>query len=301
MNIILHIGYNKTGTSSIQAFLDSKREELLQRDILYPSTGIFDCAHYGISGLLIGKPLSKLVRADKQLVDDLRAEIVDAGSSCVVISSEYFIVANPIQIATIKDFLIETLGAKSVKIVLYVRRHDLWIESLFNQEVKTQDNPAWELDIRDYFLHILGGQNPSLSYLETIDQWAKVFGSEAIVVRPFEREQFKDGDLISDFLTIFDKPLDISINSTLQNEALEGGILYLIGLIRKMPAGGLRNKLIARCFRMNTVKIPFAPKNFGKFSAATRKSVVKFFGREYSVIARKYLSRSDGKLFFKEP
>ena len=39
MNIILHIGPPKTGSTSIQSFLNSAQQELLTDGILYPSKG----------------------------------------------------------------------------------------------------------------------------------------------------------------------------------------------------------------------------------------------------------------------
>jgi hypothetical protein len=301
MQCILHIGYNKTGTSSIQNFLERNREALRSQGLFYPGCGIFDSAHYGVSRFLVGQPRSELVEAGADLPQRLRAEIAASGCSRVVISSEYFVLADPKQVAATRKFLDE-LGAASTRIVLYLRRHDEWFESLFNQALKTVDGASYEMDIRDYVLRILGGSNPPVRYLKTIDRWAKAFGEESMAVRPFERAQFRNGDLVADFLGVIDPDLKLPAAAAplRQNESLDGGRAYLIGLLRRMPVSEHRNAMISHTLRMREAEVPFAPKDFGKLSPAIRRSLLRFFQDEYAQIARKFLGRKDGKLFRNE-
>jgi hypothetical protein len=44
--IFLHIGLNKSGSSSIQAFCDGYRPVLLEQGVDYPAAGVRDGAHH---------------------------------------------------------------------------------------------------------------------------------------------------------------------------------------------------------------------------------------------------------------
>lgn len=301
MKLFLHIGYNKAGTSSIQSFLNSRRAELLAQGVLYPETGIFDNAHYGITKSLLGNPANNQIVADAGTLSALSAEITDKRAENVIISSEYFILANKEQVQKTGDFVFNMLHADSANVIVYVRRHDTWFESLFNQAVKTMDSPPWEMDIRDYVLHILGGCNPETSYLKVLTRWSSVFGKANILVRPFERSQFAGGDLLSDFFSL--TGADIAAmdksgeESGARNESVRSDVLYLVGLLRRIPQKKDRNRLIANILGSEEISVPFAPAHFSKFSPPVRKSIVRFFESEYEVIAKEYLHREDGRLF----
>lgn len=85
--------------------------------------------------------------------------------------------------------LLETMF-DSVKIVVYLRRQDKWLESRYKQM-------------------IVGGNHLSIDklkqpmfcdYKPVLDKWASRFGISSIFVRPYERGQFVSGDLVTDFL-----------------------------------------------------------------------------------------------------
>jgi len=45
MDLIIHVGLHKTGTTSVQYFLDKNRDELLKHNIFYPNVGIYGGQH----------------------------------------------------------------------------------------------------------------------------------------------------------------------------------------------------------------------------------------------------------------
>lgn len=53
MTIYLHIGLNKTGSSSLQAFCDEPRPALRTSGSEYPEVGVHDSAHHGLSRLYL--------------------------------------------------------------------------------------------------------------------------------------------------------------------------------------------------------------------------------------------------------
>jgi hypothetical protein len=298
--IYLHIGYNKTGSSSIQSFLQERYKQLLEYSCLYPKSCIFDSAHYPVSATLIGHPAIKSLGSANNSLDELKAEIISSGCKKAIISTEYLVLANPTQISRVKDFMFDELHADSVKIIVYVRRHDEWIGSLFNQAVKTVDNPEWELNIRDYIVNIIGGKNPAIRYLPTIDRWAKVFGVDNIILRPFETAQFRNKSFISDFLGVLEIPYELSPEelSFRKNESLNPNVLYTIGLLRKLPKSQERDALISKTLQTaHALPQKFVTPDFSKLTASERQSIVSFFSEDYVALARRFLRRSDGKLF----
>ena len=49
MNIYLHMGFYKTGTTAIQKFLSLNRDQLVKQGFLYPAIGAYGDAHFPIS------------------------------------------------------------------------------------------------------------------------------------------------------------------------------------------------------------------------------------------------------------
>lgn len=301
MKVFLHVGYHKTGSSSIQSFLNINRQALIDKNVLYPQSFIHIYAHYGLSKLLMGHPSTEQVAGSEDIVKELIAEINNSNCDKVVFSSEYLILANKGQIEEVKGFFQNVLKASEVKVVIYLRRHDEWFESQFNQAAKTDDSPPWDIDIRDYILHILG--NPAIRYLPVIEKWGNIFGNENIIVRPFETEQFHGNDLITDFLHLLgveNYGFKLKSNDVVENKSVSSGALYLLAQLRRMPKSEDRDNLIIDILKSKDLDVPFAPAGFGRLNESVRKSIVKFFSYEYGIISRRYLKRANGELFLKK-
>jgi hypothetical protein len=134
------------------------------------------------------------------------------------------------------------LGDANAVIICYLRRQDNVLQSLYNQSVK---GGGYYKDIGDFvFPH-------PLDYFELLGRWAAVFGKENIVVRPYEKQQFKDNDLISDFLSIVGLELTVDFarlaknaNPRLPLEALEYMRLLNSLLRDKKMSKAIKKRLI---------------------------------------------------------
>lgn len=146
MKIILHIGPPKTGSTSIQSFLDSARQELLNDGVLYPSKGRLeagvtcrlklygrdaksrritsktgpDTAHHLLSWTLAG--IAQNIAADRCWTDVL-TEIESIKPETVIISSEDFAWLSEGQIQKLKVML----NDYSVNILIYFRNPFYWL------------------------------------------------------------------------------------------------------------------------------------------------------------------------------
>lgn len=196
--VVLHIGTGKTGTSSIQNFVHQHREALRDRKALdYPDVGLAHEEHYGE---LIHAHYTAVYWVLSENASGLRQvrKAIDA-SKCgtVLLSCENFYhLLSPEQVGT----LAALLKGLSVRIVCYVRRQDLYIESAWKQQAKVgalrMPFPAFleQHTSADYL------SKSHANYHAKLEPWREAFGREAIVVRPFDASAFRAGDLVTDFL-----------------------------------------------------------------------------------------------------
>ena len=139
--IILHIGYPKTGTSSLQWFLHTHRETFQAQGVCYPLTGqAADHAHHelafslGANARQDGKASSATA-----LFEELNREIEDSRADTVLLSSEVFL-GNLQHLRASPDFA-RLLEGRTLKIMCFVRRQATFLESLYRQFI-------WDPDIR---------------------------------------------------------------------------------------------------------------------------------------------------------
>lgn len=198
--LFIHIGVHKTGSSAIQHFMDNNREVLLKKyNLYYPEvTGDRHCFQHNYFTRDLKKGNSS--RINKFL------EIAAKKSNRILLSSESFSGADtiPNSLKSIKD------SFDRIKIIAYLRRQDLWLESIYRQFVKNESytiNDVFNVWVDKY----LAGFNGiySCDWIELLAKWSNVFGAENIIVRPYEKSQFFGGSLINDFLNT----LEINYNS----------------------------------------------------------------------------------------
>jgi len=302
MRLIVHIGYNKTGTSSIQSYCFEHAEALRRDGLCYSTIGTHDNAHYVVSKLFIGAPSSEAVNTPPDLMERFREDFERSGCESLLLSSEYLVLANHIHIQAIRDALYKYFQVDECKIVVYLRRHDLWFESLFNQAVKNVDSPPWELDIKDYVIQSLGGAGNRPHYFTVLEHWAKEFGKDAMIVRPFETAQFVGGSLISDFFAhaFPQHKAGFETSDIRTNVSVSPNKLYMIGLLRRWPKSPERDTAINKMLNAPDTSETAFPADFGVLTKKQRRGIVRFFEPEYARIAKKYLKRSNGKLFMEE-
>ena len=208
--LILHIGSQKTGTTSIQGFLKSQTNALEGEGLSYVKAGRTNIAHNSVL-----QSIKKDGGADVAL--SMLYEIEKRPDLTHVISSEMFFRAG---LATwFETHFPEDLRAQT-KVLAYIRRQDGYAEAMYKQRVK---NGRYSGAPEDYATQVV-----NLDYGSVINSFARVFGAENMALRPFERRHFPKGDVLADFcaiaglsdniLTNYDHP---SSNATLSREVSE--------------------------------------------------------------------------------
>ena len=179
--ILIHIGTPKTGTTSLQDFLARNQAEILQQGVRYITAGRDSKA-----GREAHHPLARAIRGlgNAEIWNGIRQELSLSSSSINLLSSEGFWNCDPAMIKA------ELPASDEVKIALYLRRQDRYLQSLYKQEVVeggVKDFASWK-----------NNMHRRAHYLATVEQWAKAFGEKAIILRAYEDA---DGtiDIVADF------------------------------------------------------------------------------------------------------
>jgi len=198
--IVIHIGFPKTATSSIQLGLWNNRDELARLGYLYPESGVIAGGHHNLSYEMRSNPR---FRPESGGLGQLISEIASSTHDTVIISSEDFAGIVEPKVRRFK----EAFGEAKFTIVAYLRRQDEFLQSFWAQLVKTgyytDSFESWMR--RRFFLYHAELDVIHGDYYSVLQPWSNVFGAENVIVRPFERTQMKE-DVFHEFLDVCKLP-----------------------------------------------------------------------------------------------
>jgi len=190
MELVLHIGYARTGTTAIQHFLAANRAALARQGIYYPAAGAWEDAHHGLAMVMGQHPFGGPQDpgdAEAQLFDALRGEIDASGCDRIVLSTELFSIRfGEIQASPHARKFLDRCD--SVRVVCFLRRPDTWIESCFAQQLwNSPDEPPGDKDeFISEFVH-------AANYHFALVQWQRLAGPEALRVVVYEQAEAGPG------------------------------------------------------------------------------------------------------------
>lgn len=235
MKLVAHIGTPKTGTTSIQNFLDENRVNLVERGYYYlqsmgrRSHEAFPRCCFGEERLRDDYFLKKgimtpegLLEHKKEKLQDLHAELESLPEHVhtVITSCEHFY-SRLKSIDEIERFQeIVTKYFNEVRIVVYLREQADLVVSLYSTNLKSGGGTKSLIDfVRSHCVK----DNDYYNYFHSLDRWGRVFGRENIVVRLFDRSEFVNGDLIEDFIAQSMPVLQGKLNTKVSysNESLD--------------------------------------------------------------------------------
>ena len=203
--LYIHIGTHKTGTTSIQNRLNEYKYSLLKNDAFYISTtGIF-------------KKIPRLTSYDKNLVLKARNELIThmqkfTEISTFITSSEhlsgdcYTGYKNSMLMSQMLFDIVSKLNVKAY-IVIYIRRQDRFIESLYGHMIES-GLPVPE------FKKFINFNEEHYNWNLLVKSYEKKFNKKRIIVRSFD-DTLKDGGVLKDFCNCINIPIipDIKLNS----------------------------------------------------------------------------------------
>jgi hypothetical protein len=176
-----------------------------------------------------------------------------------------------------------------VIIILNLRRIDLYIESLYKQEIKA----GRHLTISQLKNHLTPEKPFGLLLL-----LEEVFGKENIIIRPFERSQMIDGDLVADTLKILKLYSHIDdFKIKIKNEGLHRDLCETLLILNKEKGKLISNKQLIRLSGILKNEYKFKDVKY-ILSLDERKKLIANYESFYRYLGENY---SNGTPFFAEP
>lgn len=198
--IIFHIGTYKTGTSAIQKFLQDNEDELMELGVCYPTFQVDEPDHISYE-----KNGDFLVSFDEYRSKGIPFPYVDL---LVDVAKEYGkLLISSETLWSVRDkkgfFSAYCNQGVDIKVIVYLRRQDLYLESLVNQAIQVNKNYVPELPY-----HFPECANklpvyPGIDYFAELEQIRTVIGRENMIVQLYDKAEYLGGkkDIYSEFLS----------------------------------------------------------------------------------------------------
>lgn len=192
MRLIIHAGFAKTGTTTLQSFLNTHRDELLNEKILYPLQFLHDgSAHHKIPMLIKAGKINR--------IHDLFSEIIGGfnDEEIVVFSSEEFSTLDVGQIELLFD--ISSSYFNEIEIVFTIRPH----YSLFIGSFKQQIREAYIYKSLSEFWGVAKKHARFLHFEKNHHHWVQAANENNVIIKYLSTESNVpnyDGDIITQFL-----------------------------------------------------------------------------------------------------
>jgi len=202
--IYLHIGMPKTATTSLQAYFYLNTKILANTYRLHYAKSAGTENHLKMAAYaapnntrdLLDAVMANSESERKSFFKKFRSE-----ASSVISKGDHLLVSNEHMASRVSQTgelqalkqLTEGLGAV-VKIIIYLRRQDKYMFSSYSTWIKSGGSGRFKSERY---------RQKKFDYTLLLEKWAKVFGKENMIVRPFEKSQWRGGSIYSDFMSIF--------------------------------------------------------------------------------------------------
>jgi hypothetical protein len=293
IKIYFHIGSGKTGTSTIQAFLNNNRKILFSdHSCLYPNTGARgknyaqgDCRNH--VGFFKNNDNTEIIQGIRDFIAFSREKKIKN-----IVFSWEGLFERPRFARIIRD-AIEGFDDIRPYILLYLRRQDHWLESAWKQWFAMKKEYA---DF-DHFVHTY-----EIRWKDFLTIWSDYFGIDQIIVQPYESVQLEEG-LIENFLKKtgieYKGNYWIEVEKQDYNLGLSEEIIEILHLNRNYYPEGDSSEL--QNFFSNSLPDTYRKKPYEKYSLISPRQRIEIL-RQYEpvnrYIAEHFLKRADGRLFY---
>ncbi|MAR01134.1 MAG: hypothetical protein CMI00_11455 [Oceanospirillaceae bacterium] len=266
MKVFLHIGLEKTGTTTIQRTFVRNKEYFESIGFRYP---VFNGEENHVALYNYSKAENVIdelrIYAGLKSADDVtefrkhfRKDLVSRLGNyegTVVFSNEHLSsrLSGPDALVRLKDLL--SLITDDVTVVLYLRNVEDFVVSTYSTAVKCGETKS----IGDFC------QDLSLfryQFDKVITNWSAIFGAENLVIREFSRSALVNGDIFDDFASVIGMEYDKSrLNLKSENESLthlQAEFLRRFNMREPLIKDGAYNKA-----RGNIVDVLMSLKEYG--------------------------------------
>ena len=231
--LYLHIGLEKTGTTTTQYALGKSYTSLKEQGILYPKTMMdkwFN--HIGVVNYCLSdekfqairtvygiKDRDSLRKFRKNVEEEFSNELSLFDGNTVIMSNEHCSsrLITIKEIENVRKFF--TKYFDEIYIIAYIREQVSYLLSSYSTSVRFSNtkeifSPKQFQNKRDIF-----------DYDVILKRWENVFGKENIILRIFDRNELIDSDIVSDFTKILNirlpKEYKLELNKSLNVKQIE--------------------------------------------------------------------------------
>ena len=180
--ILLHIGKQKTGTTSLQEYFYKNRKKLRENGVYYPKTGLRGQSHSEIAGIL-QQPVNP---SNQVLIEELLREITNCGFHKIIISCEGLEKVSPQKLKNV-------FTGYQLKPIVYLRNQVDFLASCYLQHIQE----TFKSTALEDFLTL--SRNSKLDYKGYLRKYKSVFGND-IGVSLYDKDYLYNGDIVDDFL-----------------------------------------------------------------------------------------------------
>lgn len=241
--VILHIGLEKTGTTTIQRVFNSNSELLMDKGVYYPRyfgeenhVCLYNYAKSksAIDELRIYSGLKSEDDVEKFRIDfrDMfLKDVKDKNPEYLVLSNEHLSsrLSGVEGVSRLKE-LLESIS-DDIKVVMYVRNIFDFLVSSYSTAIKCGETKSFIDYIPD------GKELPFRYKLSSVVKlWLTVFGKDRVLIRPFSRAHLVDGDILSDFISGAGLPVSLdrlNVSNRSENVSLGRDGLELVRRLNK--------------------------------------------------------------------
>ena len=307
--LYLHIGLPKTGTTALQEFCVYNREELIKNGVNYP---IFEYLYPDAASSRNGHFLIATCKSEtgnrndaleKTLFDKGLKMIEEAFLCCenVILSDEAIWHKTIRHRKGLWKKLLEhsQKNEYQLKVIVYLRRQDELALSYISQKIKSGKNRLQEWSWEEY---LENDNTLVMNYDVQLDRTEEAVGRENLIVRIYEKEQFKgeEGNLYSDFLEIFGLKLkDYKVEREYRNISLTYNGQEIKRIVNEVEAFDEENRKFIRNMAIKSLGNDVREEQYSFLSYEERKRFLEKYEKGNAYVSRKYFNREDGTLFGK--
>ena len=301
--IFIHIGSAKTATTSLQEFFYNNKQLLASKyKIYYPTTpGIKNHTNLAVyaapkttTDLRLRKGLNT-PKAYAEFEQKFKKDFIQEINPClkkgfsILLSNEHLSTRVNTKQAIQKLLRLFDFTDIQPILILYLRRQDQFLFSTYSTWVKSGGTK--DFDINAY-------RKKRYDYEALINLW-KSLGPKKIIVRPFEKQQWKEESIFSDFCSTIEIPLDPSfvIPSNNINKSLDRTQLRFLSLFNQhvpvfkdQKVNKLRGRVVQLLEATSTA-------NKIKLSNDETEDILSYFAKTNSSLESEF-NRGQKKSFF---
>ena len=189
----------------------------------------------------------------------------------------------------------------TVKVIVYLRRQDLYIPSYWAQRVKEDETADFKgfMAEKKYKKH-------RLDYYDRLKEIESLAGQGNLIVRVYEREQYgmEKGAIAYDFLHSIgiEDCSRFILPDRIVNPSMSGTYLEYKRMLNANPVFAVRmsfaSKLIMSVMRKKGYDRALVPSDY--YEGDEQSRFLAAYADQNAAVAREYLAREDGRLFYED-